>query len=230
MKTKIGIIGLGLTFASLLSAASISWTGITIVNTGENKQFLGTGFVDYSGDEVFLYNVGPGDTVEFEGRNWTGYDMSTQAGWSSGFASGFHSADAPLTNSASFAGAGVPHTVTLGGIHTPDLLVGQEYRIQLIFMDGRNLGRSMRVDGVNYGSFSDPAGDGHGNSLLVVGTFVADATMQTFTVEGFTTATGASIGGHLNAMALHAIPEPSTYALIFGFGVLAFVAFRRFRR
>lgn len=78
-------------------------------------------------------------------------------------------------------------------------------------------------------SWTFPAGTPEGQVALVSDTWSAiDSGTQMLIGNGFNLADG---GAALDrAFQTQAIPEPSTYALIFGLGILGFLGFRRFRK
>jgi hypothetical protein len=102
------------------------------------------------------------------------------------------------------------------------LLNGQDYQLQLWYVDSNTTGRIMTY------------GDGEAspstvsllstNGQYAIGTFTASGTTQDLTLvaSGFGQA-------HLSAMQLRAIPEPGTYALIGGLLSLGYVMVRRRR-
>lgn len=143
-----------------------------------------------------------------------------------GTADAFH-AEAPLTDTATFGdngGSGPPVVVTIGAgageLGGVALTPGQEYRLQLIIMDGRGnqAGRSIEIDGNSTDHALGVSGSTWGNALLATGSFVADGPTQTYESR----LTGRP-DTQLNAVALHAVPEPSSLILagLAGLGLVA---------
>lgn len=147
--------GIALTVATALLAfspgaalaASISWSFSEIVNIGGAQSETGTGFLASDGDLVFAENSG-GVALTHDGIDFAAGTFSLGSE-----ASAFH-ADAPLTDTATFGGPnGPPVVVTIGAgageLGGVALVPGQEYRLQLIIMDGRGnqAGRSIEIDG-----------------------------------------------------------------------------------
>jgi hypothetical protein len=103
------------------------------------------------------------------------------------------------------------------------LTVGQNYRVQLFFVDDRpGFVRRMTVDGFAEVPVAVP------QSLL--GSFVADATTQVITIARSAQATGGQ--SQLNAYALFgsAVPEPSMATLTTAAGIAIAVATRQCAR
>jgi len=112
-------------------------------------------------------------------------------------------------------------TITLS-----NLTINQEYMFQLFEADTRTIATSFTAEVTNTvgavtSTFNTTQTYG-GNSrsgFVIDGTFVADATTQTFTLR-------RNDGFHLNAYQLRQIPEPST-ALLGGLGLLTLLRRRR---
>ena len=144
------------------------------------------------------------------------------------------------TDLANIAGSAIwnPQAVTLGGLN-----VGDTYIIQILGNDSRN-GRAgnfttVLSDGVNDIATSFTLGTAGINQIsndpainligdAIVGTFVADGTTQTFSLDGSTNGTAGGSGGRaqINAFQLRtipaAIPEPSSAVIgLFGLACLA---------
>ncbi|WP_379712260.1 PEP-CTERM sorting domain-containing protein [Haloferula chungangensis] len=229
---------------SSAQAAAISWTlsDITNTTTSTANDTLGTGFLNNSGILIHAENFG-GGALTHDGINFSAGDFSfaySADGVAGTNATVFHNSTlSPLSASGTFGGNSVvTRTLTLGGtttirgtgpagtdvptLGTGALEIGQMYRIQLIVMDGRNgqSGRSYIVDGIDTDHARGSVGD-WGPTLLATGTFVADATTQTFETQ-----LGARTDTQINALTLHQIPEPSV-ALLGGLGVIGLLRRRR---
>lgn len=209
------------------SAATISWSSTAFVNEGGFKQFMGTDQFDTTGTLLLADNTG-GVATTYDGITYTAGAI-TFAGGSADDT--FHEASPNTVSDSGTYGNSVADTVTLGsGGVGPALVEGTQYRIQLFIMDGRSdagiVGRTVEVDGVNQGTYANGEFNvTYGDGLLVTGTFTADNTgSQSFTVEAFDGTT--SKGGQLNALLLHAVPEPSSLALL-GLGGLLIARRRR---
>jgi hypothetical protein len=128
-----------------------------------------------------------------------------------------------LLNSAIFGvNNGSALTLTLGNL-TPT----QEYQIQIWVNDPRGGAVSSRfttiTDGptLEYSATEDSGSAGQ----FVIGSFIADATTQTFTITaGIDSGTSSN---QINALQLRAIPEPSSTVLLVGGMSFAFLMRRR---
>lgn len=205
-------------------AATIAWTSKPFTGNGTQGANIDTGIIATTGTLVYAENTG-GSAQTFDGINFNAGTINF-----GGTANVFFATQSQLVRDGTFGSAGVANTVTLGTGSLPTLTIGQEYQVQLLVFDGRNTtgqaGRYIRVDGTNMGVYANGVtGVTWGPGLLVTGTFVADATTQSFTMEAFN-ANNTSAGGQLNALVLHAIPEPSV-ALLGGLGVLGLLRRRR---
>jgi hypothetical protein len=201
-------------------AATISWSSTAYVHTtsvgaSRDKDLIGVDQFDQSGTFEWAINGGRGDYGPHTLDNSTDPDIifsrygdaATLGITFSGFTGQgnlFHTGDVgnQVSHQAVFGG-GIG-TVTVGS-----LTVGQEYRVQVLLMDGRTsqTGKSVSFDGVNQGVYANGTAATYGDGLLVTGTFTADATTQDFTIQH---STG---GTQFNAMTLYAIPEPSSVLL-----------------
>lgn len=218
------------------SAAVVAWSFTNIINTGGAKGTMGTGFLAADGTLLFAENSGGVattiDTIPFAAGSYS-------VGSTNGTA--FHASD-PILDSGTWGANGNGTNATgvdvsigndsdVGGTTTNDipvtLTVGQTYRIQIVAADGRGnqAGRSHSFGGLATDHALGISGSSWGDSLLATGTFVADDTFQVFNSQMFG-------GGNprndtqFNAIAIHAIPEPSS-AMLFGLGGLALILRRR---
>lgn len=203
--------------AGVASAATISWSSAIAPTEGGFGQHLSTGLFDTGGTLVSAENVG-GSAYTFDGLSFAaGTTVFAGGGTFDGFAepvsAGYESA---LQSTGTWGPNGSAGSVSLSGLSN-----GQQYRIQALVYDGRNAvgipGRTVEFDGVDQGQYAEGVFNvTWGNGLLVTGTFTADAATQDFTIEAFLG--GESRGGQLNALTLHAIPEPATLGMIALFG------------
>ncbi len=196
----LGMVGLA-------SGATITWSVATAPTEGNVGQVLSAGLFDTNGAPVMAENVG-GDAVSFDGINFSAGSIN----FSGGTFDGYHAGDQLLSKTGTHGTNGAD-TVSLNG-----LTVGTNYVIQALIFDGRNAvveptapGRTIETDGTNYGQYASGVHNvTWGTGLLLTGTFTADATNQSFTIEAFTT-NSVSVGGQLNALTVfdpNGTPEP----------------------
>jgi hypothetical protein len=210
-------------------ADTISWTFSEIVNIGGAQAETGTGFLDNSGTLEVAENSG-GIALTFDGIAFAAGSFSYGAS-----AAAFH-ADAPLTDTATFGTInndpifGLTEIGSAAGGFGVNIVDGQDYRVQLIIMDGRGnqVNRSIEIDGLATDhSLGVPRS--WGNALLATGTFTGDATgSQTFTNVLFNNGSPRN-DSQINAFAVHsitAVPEPSSLALL-GLMATGMIASRR---
>ena len=109
-----------------------------------------------------------------------------------------------------------PVELTLGG---GNLVIGQEYLIQVWYSDTRASGRNMQFgDGAgNYVSLTSSTS----GAEFAIGTFTADGVNQTLALRS-----SNLTNVHFNAYQIRMLPEPSSSALL-GLGGLAFALRRR---
>lgn len=180
-------------------AAPVSWTSTPYTVGGSYGQILNTGHFVTTGTQILAENVG-GSATTFDGINFTAGTI-TFAGTYNGFHEGGW-----ISQTGTYGNSG-PNTVTLSGLTS-----GNTYRVQALVYDGRGSGipgRTVKFDGINQGQYANGILNvAWGNGLLVTGTFVADATTQSFTIEAFAGTT--SKGGQLNALLVHELPPPAT--------------------
>jgi hypothetical protein len=177
---------------------------------------MDTGLIATTGTQILAENVG-GPALTFDGISFTAGSIV----FSGGTFGGFYSGASPLAATGTY-GNNSPNTVTLTGLTS-----GEVYRIQALVFDGRGAqtGRTVEFDGTNMGQYANGVINvSWGPGLLVTGNFTADATTQNFTIEAFSGA--SSVGGQLNALLLHQVPEPSGL-LLGGLGMLLGVMRRR---
>lgn len=225
MKSTITLAALAaFALAGSAHAATIAWSGSAFLTNGTSPWALVTGQFDTTGTQILAENSG-GGAVSFDGINFT----APTIGFGNTF-SGYHSGS-PVTLASTGTWSNSAGTVNLTGLTS-----GYTYRIQALVIDGRAsdgiqtiTGRTVLFDGTNQGVFANGIfGVTWGDGLLVTGTFVADASTQSFTIQTRNPANTLNTGGQLNALTLYqtAIPEPST-ALLGGLGLLALLLRRR---
>jgi len=229
MKSKHLILGASLLGMAAADAATISWSGTIYTVSGSFGQTLNTGQFNTTGIQILAEEVG-GSGLTFDGITFTAgtiANMGAGGGIYNGFHEGGGSQNTNLARTGAYGGNGNAGTVNLTG-----LTIGYTYRIQALVYDGRGdsgiPGRTVTFDSTNLGQYAfGVSGVTWGNGLLATGTFVADATTQSFTNEVFTSG-GASRGGQLNALTLYqtAVPEPSA-VLIGGLGMIVLLRRRR---
>lgn len=202
-----------LSLVGVVSAATIGWSAASALTEGDAKNTLSAGLFDASGTLVLADNVGGSATIH-DGINFADGSIAF-----TGEASVFH-AKTELSKTGTYSASN-----TVGTVNLSDLTIGQAYRIQALVYDGRAdvgiPGRTVAFDGINQGQYANGVYNvTWGDGLLVTGIFTANAATQDFTIEAFLGAD--SKGGQLNALTLHAIPEPATLGLvaIFGGGVM----------
>jgi hypothetical protein len=204
--------------ATAASAASISWTSQYVPETAStNTDATWYSVLSTSGSLVVAENSGSA-AINIDFNNDTVTDIPFGSGTFTFGNShvGFYNSAASndLINSGSWAG---------GGAGTLPLTVvsGNQYQVQLLIADARNLGaasiRTVSVDGttpVVYNYFA-PANPSWGFRLYT-GTFTADSTTQNVSIQTFNADT-ASAGPQLNAFQLRdvtPVPEPGVSGLI----------------
>ena len=143
-------------------------------------------------------------TIHADGGNYSGFGFS-----------GGTAAYKAILDTASDASAGV---ITIGSSLHP-LVSGDTYQVQLLaYYPGPY---AAKVDGVTPVSFPNYSGGS------IIGTFVANAPTETIDYGGIDDNAGHN--GFINDVIVEVVPEPGTWAMLFGgLGVLALVS--RFRR
>jgi hypothetical protein len=184
--------------SALASAAEITWSSAPYLTDGGYGQNLVPGQFATSGTLFLAENVG-GSATSFDGINFASGTITFTGGTFGGFHDG--SSNSPLARTGAYGSGGTQGTVTLNGLTN-----GNTYRIQALIYDGRGstgiVGRTISFDGINQGQYANGISNvTWGNGLLVTGSFTADATSQTFTIEGFFGT--SSVGAQLNAIAVH---------------------------
>jgi hypothetical protein len=227
--TLTGIAALAtLSLTTATQAAIITWEAATAVSTTNGNSS------DVSLDGTFHHAV----AGEFSSSSGTVSDHTVNTvlftgvgggnGGSNDLWDGGDSGDATynaLLSEANFGLGGSSVTITLGDVSALGgvaLLDGQDYQLQLWFVDDNTTGRTMIYgDGEASPSTVSLLGT---NGQYAIGTFTASGTTQDLTLvaSGFGQA-------HLSAMQLRAVPEPGTYALIGGLLALSHVMLRRRR-
>lgn len=216
-----------LTLVGSAHAATISWSSSAFLTDNTSpwafveRQFATTG------TQILAENSG-GGAVSSGGINFTAPTVGVFDAPFGGFHSGL---PVTLASTGTYKDANAVGTVNLTGLTS-----GYTYRIQALVIDGRPTdgiqtitGRTAWFDGTNQGVFANGvSGVTWGDGLLATGTFVADGTTQSFTIQTRNPADTADTGGQLNALTLYqtAIPEPST-ALLGALGMLALLRRRR---
>lgn len=222
---------------SLLSlsagAATISWSDTSYINTGSNKNILGVDQFDQSGSLVYAINVG-GSAFTFNNAVDPDIDfVASHADFnSSAFGlgyTGFYASTAASANNALGLSGRYSSDLTGETVTMNNLTIGQQYRIQVLLVDGRGgqNGRYGVFDSYTTGVYGNGTTNvTWGDSLLVTGTFTADNTSQSFYLDT-KNGNGSSAGGQINGVLLHAIPEPSSTALLGLAGVAMLIRRKR---
>ena len=209
------------TLAGSAHAATISWSSSAFLTDNTSPWGMVTGQFTTTGTQILAENSG-GGALSFDGINFT----APSVGVFDGNFSGFHSGDpVTLASTGTYMDANAVGTVNLTGLTS-----GYTYRIQALVIDGRTAftGRTVLFDGVNQGVYANGVSGDWGDGILATGTFVADATTQSFTISAKEANGVDPSGGQLNALTLYqtAVPEPSA-ALLGGLGLLALLRRRR---
>lgn len=209
-------------------AATVSWSGQYVPETpSTNTDATWFSVLSTAGVLVLAENSG-GGALDIDFNNDSIVDIPFAAGsftFGNSF-TGFYNGNASndLINSGSWSGAASTLPLTV--------VTGRQYQIQLLFADARNFGggivRTVGVDSealqpYNYFAPTNP----NWGFQLVTGTFTADSTTQTISIETFNGASSA--GAQINAFQLRditAIPEPTASALLLLAG-LGFAGRRR---
>ncbi|MCX6971777.1 MAG: PEP-CTERM sorting domain-containing protein [Verrucomicrobia bacterium] len=182
------------------SAATVNGVNFTAESMGANVNTLSTG------DTL----VGSG------GATWANF---------TGFGSASNPFDALNTSSPSYGSLLSTGTYPLGGsiltFTFNNLNIGYSYQVQIWTNDSRGGNKSTPIDGGAVTLNTNPTTLGGGLGQFAIGTFTANATSQSFTLDN---------NSYLNAVQLRqtAIPEPSTYMMLLG-GAGALMLLRRRR-
>jgi len=182
------------------------------------------GSFDNSGTLIFAENVG-GTAQTFDGILFGSGETSNPNRITFGaYASFTSSGNTQLQRFGTYGNTA--STLTLS-----NLVVGQDYRVQALVYDGRGgttYGRSAMFDGVGLGQYAwGVSGVSWGPGMVATGNFTADAITQMITIETFEDTTyTTSTGSQLNAIAVHAVPEPPAAFLILA-GLSSFALRRR---
>jgi hypothetical protein len=214
------------TLAGAAHAATISWSSSAFLTNNTSPWGMVTGQFNTTGTQILAENSG-GGAVSFDGINFTPPTVGVFDDPFDGFHSGV---PVTLASTGTYKNANAVGTVNLTGLTS-----GYTYRIQALLVDGRPTdgvqtitGRTAWFDGINQGVYANGiSGVTWGNGILATGTFVADATTQSFTINT-KSPSGNNTGGQLNALTLYqtAVPEPSA-ALLGGLGLLALLRRKR---
>ena len=188
-------------FASLLSsthAAEITWSKTDLPVTGGEGESLSSGVLKKDGPLIIAQNLGGVETA-YDGITFSEGQINFGEIWEA-----YHAKGEALSGTGTWNDDPIPSKVTL-----TKLSLGRTYRIQALIYDGRDspsiIGKTVSFDGQNMGCYAHAInGVTWGKGLVVIGTFVADAPTQTFSVETFIPSSG-SVGGQLNALLLHEI-------------------------
>jgi len=207
-------------------AATIAWTSATYTTSGAFGENLDAGQFDTTGSLLLAENTG-GAAETFDGINFAAGSISLgnvnppnidPLGYHQGTPVG----NSDIARYGSYSGGSSASNISIAG-----LTVGEPYRIQLLIYDGlsSSIGRTVEVDAQDQGVYANGIFNvTWGPGMLVTGVFTADAVSQDFTIETFDGAT--SMGGQLNAILVHQVPEPSAVWLA-GCGWLSILRRRR---
>lgn len=229
MKLKITPLAslAAISLASGAHAVTVTWGSATTISSSTD--------VSTNGTQVFGRNINvasPSDpSAIVNGANFAW----NNPGWTVGYSeSGFPntlSMTVPTLSGPDAANYQAILTYGREAYPTPsgsftfsNLVINQQYELQVWVADYRNF-TNLRTETITAaGDIASPAltylnsgGSVHGQ--YIIGTFTADATSLTFTMDGNETAM-------YNALQLRAIPEPSA-ALLGGLGMLALLRRRR---
>lgn len=208
------------TLAGSAHAATISWSSSAFLTDNTSPWAMVTGQFNTTGTQILAENSG-GGAVSFDGIDFT---APTVGVFDASFG-GFYDSGSTLAATGTYKNGNAVGTVNLTGLTS-----GYTYRIQALLFDGRTIynGRTVLFDGVNQGVYANGVSGDWGDGLLATGTFVADASTQSFTVHAREAGGVLLAGGQLNALTLYqtAVPEPSA-ALLGGLGMLALLRRRR---
>lgn len=225
-----------LMFTSSANAAPVTWDANWTLVTNETAiqtlaGYTTFGGVNFNGVNTLINNGS--QNVSFTGiaQNASGSTAGITVG-STGFA--FQSTG---NNSNVASAVGAPQT--WGTVL--DRVIGDDNNSATIDLSGLTVGDSYYVqffsntpDGginatttISSGGADSPAFGAHGGGVTryIIGSFVADATSQSFAITGAEPTFGALVVG----VQPQAIPEPSTYALA-GMALMGFAGFARWRK
>ena len=241
------ILAASLALAAGSHAATIVWNGsfaLTGVNdvrantANETTKFafvpLATSATSVNG--VSFTNTATQNGITLGQTNVGGFASGSDSNQLNGVATiGSSSAYATMLSSAAWH-AGNSGTTTTKTLTFTGLTTDQKYEIRLWAADYRNwgVGRNESVGGYTL-DYNDGLAGATGSTTgggYIVGTFIADAGTQAFTLTagggsaGTAPANNSSIAAQFNAVQLSAIPEPSA-ALLGGLGMLFLLRRRR---
>lgn len=216
------IVACMLLVAAQAGAAVITWGTAQDISGESDAQASGAIFGAYGGSGgVASMDI---NGVVF-GNNPTAEKLNINGTYYSSFA-GNYAAATPEYDDLLLRGAAGATTITLGVGNT--LSIGQEYRVQVWAHDDRNYSnrKATLTSGANVVVLDlndlDTIG---GKGQWVTGTFIANAQAQYITVSG---GGSHSAGQVINAVSLHAIPEPATLSMVGFVGAGIFLIRRKF--
>jgi hypothetical protein len=215
-----------------LVAVALTAIALGAANPARADLIVNGGFEFPSIGEVFYQNYGTFTNNPYAGPSFQGWNITTNnvdivnpvVGWNAPAYQGVQILD--------LVGYGSTGAIAQSFTTTP----GQSYL--LTFAYGNNPGSGAAAASVTvFGSssllsalvFHDTSANGNLNWNLYSASFVANSETTTL---GFNTTLGGSNGGILlDAVAVSAVPEPATWAMmIFGFAGIALMAYRRSRK
>jgi hypothetical protein len=243
IKQILALGGAGLFSLSVAQAATITWTEQGVITGDSFLTLAGT-----TGNEVYGVDFGAGSVTTANGYtfaddytgaingsgpvsgNMTIPSISQYNGWLNGQTTGDAGLDAVLANAVYGNTSANPGTLN-------NLTIGDTYNVLAFLDDNRGSAAGGTLFEVNdgtavsptqlYGTYGSTPGNPLGGYLL--GTFVADATTQAFTVQnngqnGNFSANNDQFNGILVETA--PVPEPGVCALL-GAGVMMLLGLRR---